>query len=156
MGSSKLIRLYAAIAGDLFHYGHISFFQKARELGDYLIIGVHSDKTVSDYKRTPVIKEYERYEMIKNCRLVDEVIEDAPYETTEEFIVKNKIDLVVSGDDHVFASFHKDPIRMGIMKYVQYTHSVSSTSIILRALSQYHKMIDVSKESREKIINRAL
>ena len=125
-----MTRVYAGVAGDLFHYGHISFFKKSRSFGDRLIVGVHSDKTISEYKRIPVIKENQRYEMVKSCSLVDEVIEDAPYETTEKFIVENKIDLVVSGDDNVYAPFYKDPIKMGIMRYVKYNEDISTTQII--------------------------
>jgi cytidyltransferase-like protein len=123
-------RVYADIVGDLFHYGHISFFKKARELGDYLVVGVHSDKTCSGYKRQPIIEESQRYEMIRNCKLVDEVIEDAPYITTKEFIIKNKIDVVVRGNGSSFTECYKDPVEMGIMRYVEYTEGVSTTQII--------------------------
>ena len=46
-------RVYVDMVGDLFHIGHINMFKQARELGDYLIVGVHSDKAVESYKRTP-------------------------------------------------------------------------------------------------------
>ncbi len=114
----KNIRIYADITGDLFHYGHISFFQQARELGDYLIIGVLSDKTISEYKREPIIEEFQRYEMIRNCRLVNEVIEDAPMPLSKSFLEKHKIDLVVHGDDKKWSSHYKDPIEMGTVTLV--------------------------------------
>ena len=128
----KNIIIYADITGDLFHCGHISFFQKARELGDYLIVGLHSDKTVSEHKREPIITESQRYEMVRNCKLVDKVIEDAPYKTTKEFIVRNKIDFVVRGNDACFSECYKDPIEMGIMRYVEYSENICTTEIIER------------------------
>lgn len=133
------MRIYADITGDLFHYGHICFFQQARNLGDYLIVGVHSDKTVSEFKRQPIIIESQRYEMIRNCKLVDEVIEDAPYKTTKDFIVKNKIDFVVRGNDSCFSDCYKDPIEMGIMRYVKYTEDISTTKIIEKINSVFNK-----------------
>ena len=92
-------RVYADVAGDLFHIGHINMFKQARRLGDYLIIGIHSDKTIESYKEKPVFSERERYEIIKNCKLVDEIIEDAPLIITKEYLLKHKVDLVAHGDD---------------------------------------------------------
>ncbi len=124
-------RVYVDVVADLFHVGHINLFKKARELGDYLIVGVHSDKAVESYKRKPIIAEQQRYEMVKYCRLVDEVIEAAPLTITEDFIRENSIDLVVHGDD--FQKGHKQhevPVEMGIMCYVPYTGGISTTEII--------------------------
>ena len=118
-------RVYSDIVGDLFHIGHINMFKQAREYGDYLIVGVHSDKTVESYKRKPIISENDRYEIIKNCKLVDEVI-------TQDYIKENKIDVVIHGDDNSFSENYKVPIEMGIMKYVKYTEGISTTKIIGR------------------------
>jgi ethanolamine-phosphate cytidylyltransferase len=35
---------------DLFHVGHIEFLRKAKELGDYLIVGIHSDYDINQHK----------------------------------------------------------------------------------------------------------
>ena len=37
-------------AFDLFHAGHIEFLRKARELGSFLLVGVHRDDVVNDHK----------------------------------------------------------------------------------------------------------
>ena len=78
-------RIYADMVGDLFHVGHINMLKQARQFGDYLIVGVHSDKTVESYKRTPIINESDRYELIRNCRLVDEIVENAPIIITRDY-----------------------------------------------------------------------
>ena len=98
-------RVYVDIVGDLFHAGHIGFFKKAKELGDYLIVGVHSDEDVAKYKRTPILTMHERAEVIEACKYVDEIILYAPVGVTKELIVDNKIDLVLHGDD-----FNKDTL----------------------------------------------
>jgi len=127
-------RVYADIVGDLFHVGHINMFKQARQFGDYLIVGVHSDKTVESYKRTPIINENDRYELIRNCRLVDEIVENAPIIITRDYIKEHDIDLIVHGDDtsEAFNEQHKIPLEMGIMKYVKYTRGVSTSEIITR------------------------
>jgi len=125
-------RVYSDIVGDLFHIGHINMFKQAREYGDYLVVGVHSDNTVESYKRKPIISENDRYEIVKNCKLVDEVIIDAPLVITQDYIKENKIDVVIHGDDNLFSENYKIPIEMGIMKYVKYTKGISTSEIIKR------------------------
>ncbi len=127
-----MIRVYADIVGDLFHIGHLNIFKQARQHGDYLIVGIHSDDSVESYKRRPIFSEQDRYELIKNCRLVDEIIEDAPLVLTKEYINNNKIDVVVHGNDKSphFEIQHKVPLEMGIMKYLNYTNGISTSEII--------------------------
>ena len=129
-----MIRVYADIVGDLFHVGHINLLKQARECGDYLIVGVHSDKSVESYKRKPVFSEKDRYEIVRNCSLVDEVIEDAPLVLTKKYIDENNICIVVHGDDKSphFEEQHKVPLEMGIMKYLKYTDGISTTDLIER------------------------
>ena len=127
-------RIYVDIVGDLFHLGHVSLFKKARGLGDYLIVGVHSDEDVAFYKRRPVLSLEERSKVIKSCRYVDEVIESAPLVITEEFINEHNISYVVHGDDvsDEVKRQHKIPYSLGIVKYVPYTPGISTTEIIER------------------------
>ena len=40
-------------------------------MGDYLIIGVHSDKQIESYKRTPIFCEKDRYEIMRFDHTVD-------------------------------------------------------------------------------------
>ena len=134
-----MIRVYVDMVADLFHTGHINFLKQSKSKGDYLIVGIHSDKDVASYKRMPVIDENNRCKMVKSCRYVDEVIKDAPLVITEEFIKKNKIDFVVHGDDinNKFMDFYKVPMKMGIMKYVPYTRGISTSQIIKRIKERY-------------------
>ncbi len=127
-----MIRVYIDIVGDLFHTGHLNLIKTAKTLGDYLIVGVHSDKDTASYKRTPIIPEEQRYEIVRSCRYVNEVIENAPLLITEEFIDENKIDLVVHGDDirQAYEEQHKIPRKLGKMRYVPYTAGVSTSDII--------------------------
>ncbi len=48
------------MVADLFHHGHVLFLQRARELGDYLIVGIHADDVVTSYKRRPILTMEER------------------------------------------------------------------------------------------------
>jgi len=129
------MRIYADMVGDLFHFGHVNFLKKSRELGDRLIVGVHSDKVVEDFKRLPIMTMEERIATISSCKYVDEVISNAPLSIDLEWINKHNIDIVVHGDDFsedLMQSCYKVPIEMGIFRLIPYTPSISTTEIIRR------------------------
>ena len=127
-----MIRVYTDMAADMFHIGHLNIIKRAREFGDYLLVGVHSDEDISSYKRSPVIAEQDRYEMIRCCRHVDEVIEAAPLVISKEFIEKYNIHLIIRGNDTSPAHLEQQavPIEMGIMRYLPRTENVSTTNLI--------------------------
>jgi len=58
---------------DLFHIGHAQYFEKAKELGDLLIVGVDSDEKVRTRKgpSRPVVPEGERVQILSHVRHVD-------------------------------------------------------------------------------------
>jgi ethanolamine-phosphate cytidylyltransferase len=127
-----MIRVYTDMAADMFHIGHLNLIKRAKEMGDYLIVGIHSDEDIEKYKRLPIIPEQDRYEIVKSCKYVDEVIESAPLVISKDFIKKYCIDFVVRGDDITPELLRQqaDPISMGVMKYVPRTKNVSTTSIV--------------------------
>lgn len=131
-------RVYVDAVADLFHVGHINLFERAKNEGDFLIVGIHSDKTVESYKRTPIIEQEQRYRMVGSCRYVDQVIEDAPLIITKDFIEKHDIDLVVHGDDlgDHFGIQHGAPLKMEKMKYLPYTKGISTSMIIARVINR--------------------
>lgn len=60
---------------DMFHIGHLNLINHAKEYCDYLIVGVNADKLVQEYKKkTPVISENERAEIVRNIKAVDECV----------------------------------------------------------------------------------
>ena len=131
----KPVRVYVDVVGDLFHAGHVEFFKKAKAEGDYLIVGIHEDEAVTDYKRRPILSMEERRIAIEACRYVDEVIINTPIGLTKEWIEKHQIDLVIHGDDFSEASkqaHYGVPIKMGIFKTVPYTQGISTTELIER------------------------
>jgi len=133
-----MIRVYVDMVADLFHVGHLNLLKKAKEEGDFLIVGIHSDETVKSYKRQPIIIEEQRYAIIKECRLVDKIIEDAPLIITDRFMKRHQIDIVVHGNDNNgrYKEQHKAPLEQGKMKYVNYTNGISTTKIISKILEK--------------------
>ncbi|OUS48892.1 CTP:ethanolamine cytidylyltransferase [Ostreococcus tauri] len=70
---------------DTMHYGHANALRQARACGDVLLVGVVNDAEIRRCKGPPVCDEVERLEMVRACKWVDDVIEDVPYEVTDEF-----------------------------------------------------------------------
>jgi len=130
-----MTRVYADMVCDLFHYGHVRFLERARKLGDELVVGVHSDETVSEYKRDPVMTMRERIQVIAACQFVDEVLPDAPLRVTREWIEEHELDLVVHGDDldeETLGMMYGVPRDLGILPLVPYANGVSTTEIMER------------------------
>ncbi len=90
--------VYAYQVADGFHYGHLQALKQAKELGDYLIVGVLTDKAVEAYKRRPISSLKERIEVIKHCDYVDEVVEQDDVDPTGN-LKRIQPDIVVHGDD---------------------------------------------------------
>src|SRR3990172_13154540 len=95
----KLVRVYVDMVADLFHYGHVEFLKQAKQMGDYLIVGISDDTATEMLKRRPIMTLEERIRSVKECKYVDEVITSPPAKITYQFMHDHDIDLVVHGDD---------------------------------------------------------
>lgn len=129
--TAKKIIGYTSGVWDLFHTGHLRAIQIAAAHCDYLIVGVTSDASCAEYKRTPMIPFSQRWEIISGLKMVDKIIE-APNYPTAEFYAANKIDICIQGDPHPGAGFYEVAEKLGIMKYEDYQEITSTTEIIKR------------------------
>ena len=84
---------------DMFHIGHLNLINRAKEQCETLIVGVNSDRLVEDYKKkTPVINENERAEIIRNLKAVDQCVIVDTLDKVELY-KKLHFDAVFIGDD---------------------------------------------------------
>ena len=130
-----MTRVYVDMVADLFHYGHANFLKQAKKHGSYLIVGIHSDKVVEGYKRSPIMTMEERLDTVSSCRYVDEVVANAPLIIDQKWFDTHQIDLVVHGDDfseEMEQLCYRTPIDLGIFRLVSYTSEISTTEIIRR------------------------
>lgn len=133
-------RVYIDGVFDLFHRGHLESLKKAKEVLDdkentILIVGVVSDFDCESYKRKPIINEYDRVEIIKQIKYVDEVIFPCPLNVSMDFIKKHNIDLVVHGfsndaDREKQKDFFSEITKNGYFKEIEYYSKISTTDII--------------------------
>ncbi len=119
---------------DILHIGHISYLQKARKLGDFLVIGVNSDNSIKKIKgpKRPINPEEYRLEVLASLSCVDYLI---PFEEeTPEILIRTlKPDILVKGADWpenliVGAPFVKS--YGGKVIRLPLDHKISTTEII--------------------------
>lgn len=130
-------RVYVDMVGDLFHAGHVALLRDARRHGDWLVVGVLSDDTAASYKRRPIMTLAERVAVIEACRYVDEVIADAPFRVTADFLAAHAITTVVHGDDlspEGAESIYGPAVATGSFAYVHRAGGISTTQLIQRVL----------------------
>ncbi len=84
---------------DIIHIGHVRYLREAKALGDILIIGLNSDKSVSSIKpNRPINPQNHRAEVLSSFETVDYVVlfdEETPY----ELIKLIQPDILVKGGD---------------------------------------------------------
>ena len=143
------IRVYTDMVGDLFHWGHVTFLERARQLGTELWVGVHADDDVAQFKRRPIMNYEERLAVIAACRHVDAIVPAAPLVITDELLDAHEIDVVVHGDDfspEVLRAVYGVPLRRGMLRTLPYSRGISTTEIITRMLD---RRLDVSQVPAE-------
>lgn len=125
---------------DLLHPGHVRYLQQARALGDALIVGVNSDRSVRANKGhdRPITPEAERTEILEALACVDGVVvfdEDTP----RELIAALQPDILVKGADWAEdAIVGRDIVeaRGGRVVRVPIEHGHSTTALLKKIRSQ--------------------
>lgn len=84
---------------DLLHWGHIRLLKRAKELGDYLIVGLSTDE-FNDIKGKKAYHSFEeRKLMLEAIRYVDLVVPEDTWDQKKDDILTYKADIFVMGDD---------------------------------------------------------
>lgn len=87
---------------DILHKGHVELFKYAKSLGDYLVVGIDTDKRVGQLKgpTRPINKLEDRKSVLCSIKYIDEVVE---FGTDEELVTQlmlSRAQTIVVGSDH--------------------------------------------------------
>lgn len=159
MTSSKILSLPQAIAQaaqwqadgqqlvftngcfDIVHLGHIDYLEKARALGNRLVLGLNTDASVSRIKGPlrPVVNEYARLRMMAAMQFIDLVVLfDEP--TPKELIEAIRPDILVKGDDYTVATIVGADFVLangGRVETIPLVQGYSTTSLIERIKNSF-------------------
>lgn len=119
---------------DLFHVGHLNMIETAKKYCDYLIVGVHGDDVVEEYKhRRPIINEKDRKRILQSIKGVDRV-EINRFRDKIKLWELYHFDVIFIGDDwkgtERWINFEKELAKINVdVVYVPYTKGVSTTEI---------------------------
>lgn len=170
--SGRVYRVYCDGVFDLFHLAHMRMFEQAKkslgllpnQIADpadnesndptltnqqwkvHLIAGVCSDELVHQFKGKTVMNHKLRCESVKHCRWVDEVLADAPWVLTDDYLTKHRIDFVAHDaipykDTTNTASDSSDVYAhikaRGMFLETQRTGGLSTTDLIVHIIQDY-------------------
>ena len=87
---------------DILHTGHIELLKFAKSKGDFLFVGIDSDKRVKNLKgeKRPINSQWDRKKMLESIKYVDKVFIFDDEHNMEEILIDNKIDLIVIGNEY--------------------------------------------------------
>lgn len=145
--TDRSVRVYADGVFDLFHLGHMRQLEQAKKSlpNVTLICGIPSDVETHRRKGLTVLSDTQRLETLKHCKWVDEVIPNAPWCVTPEFLEEHQIDYVAH-DDLPYASGADDDIYKPIKEEgkfltTQRTEGISTSDIITKIIRDYDKYL---------------
>ena len=93
----KVVLTYGTF--DLLHVGHINLLARAKQLGDYLIVGCSTDEFNCEKNKKSYYTYEERKKILEAVRYVDLVIPEETWEQKIDDVMKYKVDVFVMGED---------------------------------------------------------
>eukprot|EP01026_Neomeris_dumetosa_P049812 TRINITY_DN4361_c0_g1_i1.p3 TRINITY_DN4361_c0_g1~~TRINITY_DN4361_c0_g1_i1.p3 ORF type:complete len:190 (-),score=13.57 TRINITY_DN4361_c0_g1_i1:462-1031(-) len=153
----KNIRVvYVDGAFDVLHCGHVEILQQARQMGDFVLVGIHSDNEVRKRrgKAYPILGLYERTLSVLACQYVDEVIIGAPSILNSHMIKTFNISLVLRGNvsesrrnDMKPSLRYQVPMQQGIFKRIQ-TGNFMTTQTLIDRVMENQETYEVRNDSK--------
>ena len=114
---------------DVFHIGHLRVLERAKALGDRLVVGVSSDALNRSKKgRDPVFPQAERLRIVAALSVVDDVFVEESLDLKRQYLVDHAADVLVMGDD--WAGRFDEFGDICNVVYLTRTPSISTTAII--------------------------
>lgn len=119
---------------DILHVGHVDYLEKARNLGDRLVMGLNTDASVSRIKgpERPIVPEFSRSRVMASLASVDAVC-FFDNETPLELITYLEPDILVKGDDYTIETIVGSDVVLakgGEVKTIPLVEGFSTSNIV--------------------------
>ena len=139
-----MVRVMAQGVFDILHLGHVHYLEKAKELGDELVVVVASDRTVREHKHNPITPQEMRRELVAALACVDRAVVGSdggdPYVIVQEL----KPDIIALGhdqehdEDRITLDLQKRGIPTKVERLDYFYHDLDGTrKIIQKILSMW-------------------
>jgi len=121
---------------DILHAGHVEYLQKARDLGNMLVVGLNSDESIKKLKGNdrPIVPFEHRAKVLSAIESVDFIV---PFETERPLLELEtlKPNIFVKGDDYSLKTINKKERKIiqsynGQFKFISSNTDISTTWII--------------------------
>ncbi|MCL2335615.1 MAG: D-glycero-beta-D-manno-heptose 1-phosphate adenylyltransferase [Endomicrobia bacterium] len=122
---------------DLLHTGHTSLFEKAKSLGDVLIVAINSDKSLSRLKgpKRPLVCEKDRAKLLLALKPVDYVVVFGE-QTPKEILSELRPDILVKGGDYKLSEIVGREYVKKVYRY-PFVKGKSTTNLINTIVERY-------------------
>jgi rfaE bifunctional protein nucleotidyltransferase chain/domain len=150
-------------AFDLFHYAHLDLLRKAASMCDFLIVGVDSDRCISEYKsyRRPIVAEEHRMEIVGELNCVDAAfVKDMPFDKESHInLYKNLlVDVITIGtkfeDKFKNLAYEEADAAGAQLIEIKVQEDPSSTSLVNKIIERYVKegSVAISEEENSTLV----
>jgi glycerol-3-phosphate cytidylyltransferase len=114
---------------DVFHVGHLHILERARQLGDRLVVGVSSDAlNIAKKGRAPVFPEAERMRIVSSLRCVDATFLEESLELKRAYLARHGASFLAMGDD--WSGKFDEFSDICEVVYFDRTPAISTTAVI--------------------------
>ncbi len=126
---------------DILHYGHVQYLERAKRLGDVLVVGLNSDASVRRLKgpERPLVSQKYRAAVLSALSCVDAVVV-FPQTLADQFLAVVKPDIYVKGGD--YKTENMNPKELGVLntlhtqiRILPFVKGFSTTSFIKKIRS---------------------
>lgn len=114
---------------DLLHYGHIRLLQRAKALGDYLIVALSTDEFNAGKGKKSFYPYEMRKEMLEAVRYVDLVIPERCWEQKRQDIIDYHVDIMCMGSDWAGSDRFEYLRDVCDLVYLDRTDGISTTEV---------------------------
>ncbi|MBY0435787.1 MAG: D-glycero-beta-D-manno-heptose 1-phosphate adenylyltransferase [Cyclobacteriaceae bacterium] len=119
---------------DILHLGHVDYLEKARALGDKLVLGLNTDDSVSRFKgpSRPIQNQHSRAHVLASLQSIDLVVffnDDTPLHLISEL----QPNVLVKGSDYLAGNIvGADVVKKagGVVKTIAFVPGYSTTTIV--------------------------
>lgn len=145
---SKIVITYGTF--DLFHIGHLRLLERARDLGDSLIVGVSTDEFNAVKGKITFIDFRQRIEIVRSLRCVDAVFPETSWEQKRTDVARYGADIFAIGSDWAGKfDFLKDQCEV---VYLSRTEGISSSQLRTRLDAQGAFLAQNMKKALEILV----